>query len=70
MNRVQLRARGPEGTSRLEMFSKLYWGLEGVCQSFPRGAAFFSDSERYAIHSMAVYGVDVLDHAKELVCLG
>ena len=40
MNRVQLRARGPEGTSRLEMFSKLHWGSEGVCQRFSRGAAF------------------------------
>ena len=47
MNRVQLRARGAEGTRQLEIFLRLHWGSEGVCQRFPRGAAFFSDSERY-----------------------
>ena len=28
------------------LFLKLHWGSEGVCQRFPRGPAFFSDSER------------------------
>ena len=33
-----------------EMCLKLRWGSEGVCQRFPRGSAFFSESERYVRH--------------------